>query len=283
MERKFIKRIKVYSPKIKKMKPYFLLFLSVFLFSSCLTEDEPSFTPQTEADILKYIEDNNLNATKTDSGLYYVIDNEGTGESPTSTSDVTISYKASFLDGSIYTQSDSDGNAFQLSEIIAGLSEGIQLFKEGGNGILLIPAELGFGDGVVLIFEITLIDVIDNEADILQYISDNNLNAQKTDSGLYYVINNEGTGTRPTASSNVTVAYKGYLLDDTVFDESDSNGISFGLNQVIPGWTEGIQLFKEGGDGVLLIPSNLGYGNSGNSSIPGGAVLVFDVKLISVN
>jgi FKBP-type peptidyl-prolyl cis-trans isomerase FkpA len=121
------------------------------------------------------------------------------------------------------------------------------------------------------------------EADILKYIEDNNLNATKTDSGLYYVINNEGTGIRPTGSSNVTVAYKGYFLDGSVFDKSNSSGISFGLNQVIKGWTEGIQLFKEGGDGILLVPYSLGYGANGRSSIPGGAVLIFDVKLISVN
>ncbi|WP_343330555.1 FKBP-type peptidyl-prolyl cis-trans isomerase [Polaribacter staleyi] len=121
------------------------------------------------------------------------------------------------------------------------------------------------------------------EADILEYITDNNLAATKTNSGLYYVINNEGTGTRPTSSSNVTVAYKGYFLDGNVFDESSSNGISFGLNQVISGWTEGIQLFKEGGDGILLVPYSLGYGANGRGTIPGGAVLIFDVKLISVN
>ena len=120
------------------------------------------------------------------------------------------------------------------------------------------------------------------EADIIKYIADNNLNAEKSNSGLYYVINNLGTGARPTSSSNVTVAYKGYFLDGTVFDES-ANGISFGLNQVIKGWTEGIPYFKEGGDGILLVPSNLGYGNAGRGSIPGGAVLVFDIRLISVN
>ncbi len=121
------------------------------------------------------------------------------------------------------------------------------------------------------------------EADILKYIEDNNLNATKTDSGLYYVINNKGTGTRPTSGSNVTVAYKGYFLDESVFDQSNSSGISFGLNRVIAGWTEGIQLFKEGGDGILLVPSNLGYGSSNYNGIPGGSVLIFDVKLISVN
>jgi len=121
------------------------------------------------------------------------------------------------------------------------------------------------------------------ESDILEYIEDNNLSGTKSNSGLYYVINSEGTGTRPTSNSSVTVAYKGYFLNGSVFDQSNSDGISFGLNQVISGWTEGIQLFKEGGEGILIVPSNLGYGDNGRQGIPGGAVLVFDIKLISVN
>lgn len=121
------------------------------------------------------------------------------------------------------------------------------------------------------------------EADIIAYIEANNLNATRTSSGLYYVIDNEGSGSRPTSTSNVTVAYKGYFLDGGTFDQSSDSGISFGLNQVIPGWTEGIQLFKEGGEGMLLIPYNLGYGLNGRPSIPGGAVLLFDIQLISVN
>jgi len=121
------------------------------------------------------------------------------------------------------------------------------------------------------------------EADIIKYIADNNLNAEKTSSGLYYVINNEGSGERPTGSSNVKVSYKGYFLDGKVFDKSNSNGISFPLDRVIKGWTEGIPLFKEGGKGKLIVPSNLGYGSNGRGLIPGGAVLVFDINLISVN
>jgi FKBP-type peptidyl-prolyl cis-trans isomerase FkpA len=123
---------------------------------------------------------------------------------------------------------------------------------------------------------------VQNEKEIVDYIAKNNLTATKTDSGLYYVINEAGTGVQPTASSNVTVAYKGYFTNGNIFDKSDSAGISFGLNQVIKGWTEGIPFFKEGGNGVLLIPSHLGYGN-GSGPIPGGAVLIFDVKLIKVN
>ncbi|QCW99948.1 peptidylprolyl isomerase [Aggregatimonas sangjinii] len=122
-----------------------------------------------------------------------------------------------------------------------------------------------------------------NETEIIQYLSDNDLNAQRTSSGLYYIIEDQGNGARPTASSNVTVAYKGYFLDGSVFDESSSAGVSFNLNQVIPGWTEGIPLFQEGGNGMLLVPSHLGYGSSNNRGIPGGSVLLFDIELIAVN
>ena len=122
-----------------------------------------------------------------------------------------------------------------------------------------------------------------NEQEIKDYLAKNNLTAQRSTSGLYYIINEQGTGTQPTAASNVTVAYKGYFTNGNVFDQSKAEGISFGLNQVITGWTEGIPYFKAGGSGVLLIPSHLGYGSTNNGPIPGGSVLIFDVKLISVN
>jgi len=122
-----------------------------------------------------------------------------------------------------------------------------------------------------------------NQAEIENYIAENNLNAQKSDSGLYYVINEPGTGKQPTASSNVTVVYKGHYTDKSIFDQSDEAGISFGLQEVIRGWTEGIPYFKEGGSGILLIPSDLGYGPSDYRGIPGGSVLIFDINLISVN
>ena len=125
--------------------------------------------------------------------------------------------------------------------------------------------------------------VTQNEKQIQDYLAKNDLKATRSDSGLYYIINEAGTGAEATPESNVTVAYKGYFLDGTVFDESDANGISFGLNQVIKGWTEGIAYFKEGGSGTLFVPANLGYGEYDYSKIPGGSVLIFEVKLISVN
>jgi len=122
-----------------------------------------------------------------------------------------------------------------------------------------------------------------NEAEISNYIEENNLMAQRSATGLYYVITDPGSDNRPNANSNVTVAYKGYFTDGRVFDESNADGISFDLDRVIPGWTEGITYFGEGGNGILLIPSRLGYGDSGTRGIPGGVVLIFDIALISIN
>jgi FKBP-type peptidyl-prolyl cis-trans isomerase FkpA len=121
-----------------------------------------------------------------------------------------------------------------------------------------------------------------NESEIVKYIAENHLKAQRSASGLYYVIDEPGTGKQPTADSEVTVAYKGTFTNKQVFDQSDEKGISFPLQNVIKGWTEGIQYFKEGGKGILLIPSELGYGDATTGPIPGGSVLVFEINLISV-
>ncbi|WP_314251392.1 FKBP-type peptidyl-prolyl cis-trans isomerase [Eikenella halliae] len=105
-----------------------------------------------------------------------------------------------------------------------------------------------------------------------------------TPSGLQYSVKTEGTGKQPNAKSTVTVHYEGRLIDGTVFDSSIKRGepVTFKLDGVIKGWTEGLQLMKEGGEYTLYIPAELAYGDKGNPSIPPNSVLVFDVKLIKV-
>lgn len=106
-----------------------------------------------------------------------------------------------------------------------------------------------------------------------------------TASGLQYVIEKEGTGKQPGPTDNVTVHYTGRLLDGKVFDSSVSRGepATFPLNRVIPGWTEGLQLMKEGAKFVFFIPSELAYGAQGaGRDIPPHSTLIFEVELIKV-
>lgn len=104
-------------------------------------------------------------------------------------------------------------------------------------------------------------------------------------SGLQYVVLAEGKGNRPKATDTVTVQYRGTLIDGTEFDSSYKRGqpATFALNQVIKGWTEGVQLIKEGGKIRLFVPSELAYGDRGaGAQIGPNAALIFEVELISV-
>ncbi len=122
-----------------------------------------------------------------------------------------------------------------------------------------------------------------NDQEIQDYLAENDLQAQKSASGLYYIIETEGDGVQPASTDEVRVAYKGYFTNGAIFDQSTSEGVTFNLQQVISGWTEGITYFKEGGIGMLLVPSQLAYGFQDYRGIPGGSVLIFDIELIEVN
>lgn len=132
------------------------------------------------------------------------------------------------------------------------------------------------------------------------YIAENNLDATKTESGLFYVIEEEGTGPQVEEGNTISVNYTGYVLDGTIFDTSiekvakESNTfmegrpyepIEFevGMGRVIPGWDEGLQYLKEGSKAKLLIPSTLAYGNRQASEvIKANSVLIFDVEVTDV-
>lgn len=122
----------------------------------------------------------------------------------------------------------------------------------------------------------------------LDYLSDNRNKAgvMVTSSGLQYRVLRKGSGRRPGKTDTVEVHYKGSLINGKTFDSSYDRGqsISFPLNRVIAGWTEGLQLMKEGAKYELVIPANLGYGINGSGrTIPPRATLIFIVELIKVH
>lgn len=279
-----------------KMQRLIILFSLVITTISCTKEENKNYDSQNEADILKYIELNKLNAQSTPSGLFYVIEKQGDGEQPNSNSNVLVSYEGTFLDGKSFDKSNEFGYAFNLQSVIAGWTEGIALFNEGGEGKLIIPSRLAFGNqdyngipaGSVMVFDIILISTeegIDkiNDDQITKYLLDNNIVAEKSTSGLYYNIDNVGTGSKPNVNSKVEVKYKGYFLNEETFDDNDGEAAEFDLQNLIPGFQEGLLHFNEGSTGTIIMPSSLGYGFFGSGSIPAGAVLLFDIELIKVD
>ncbi|HEY8405229.1 MAG TPA: FKBP-type peptidyl-prolyl cis-trans isomerase, partial [Flavobacteriales bacterium] len=108
---------------------------------------------------------------------------------------------------------------------------------------------------------------------------------QTTPSGLQYKVIHEGNGPKPAATDIVEVHYHGTLIDGTVFDSSVERGepIRFPLNQVIPGWTEGLQLMSKGSKYILYVPENLAYGPRSMGSIKPYSTLIFEVELLDIN
>jgi FKBP-type peptidyl-prolyl cis-trans isomerase FkpA len=149
------------------MKTILIASLIVLSFVSCNKRKVKSQAELDEKVITNYITDNKLNATATGSGLYYVVHDPGTGAQPNSGSNVTVKYKGSLKDGTVFDQSADVGITISLNSVIKGWQEGIPLFKKGGRGVLLIPSSLGYGTQAtgkipansVLIFDIELLNV----------------------------------------------------------------------------------------------------------------------------
>jgi len=250
---------------------------------------------------------------ETASGLQYRIVTEGDGATPTAESFVTVHYAGRLIDGTEFDSSYKRGEpaTFPAGGLIKGWTEALLLMQVGDKWELTIPADIAYGPrgagGVIppnatLVFDIELLG-IKTEADMMAeqqammaefktaqtaFLEEN---AKKdgittTDSGLQYRVITEGTGKSPSATSKVTVHYAGTLIGGEEFDSSYKRGepIDFGLNQVIEGWTEGVQLMKEGGKYEFFIPYSLGYGERGSGrNIPPFATLIFTVELISVD
>jgi FKBP-type peptidyl-prolyl cis-trans isomerase FkpA len=114
------------------------------------------------------------------------------------------------------------------------------------------------------------------------YLSANSITAVQHCSGLFYTIDNPGTGKSPEACSSVSVTYKGMLTNGSTFDQQ-SSPVAFNLGSLIIGWKNGLPLLKEGGKIHLYVPPSLGYGASAAGPIPANSILIFEVSLVTVN
>lgn len=227
-------------------------------------------------------------AAKTKSGLASRVIKTGTGKThPGRTDLVTVHYTGWTTDGKMFDSSVSRGEPakFPLDRVIAGWTEGVQLMVTGETRRLWIPEPLAYqgkrDPKGLLVFDVELISFVappQAPPDVKAPPSD----AKKTPSALAYKVLTPGTGSRhPTAKNEVTVHYTGWTTNGQMFDSSVTRGepATFPLDQVIAGWTEGVQLMVEGEKTRFWIPESLAY--KGQAGAPAG-MLVFDVELIRI-
>ena len=241
-----------------------------------------------------------------DTGLEWWVIEEGTSGSdvtPGPTDKVKVHYTGWLENGTKFDSSVDRGEpiTFPLNRVIPGWTEGVGRMHVGDKFKLRIPAELGYGSREIhvipsnstLIFDVELLDINPPnpfaKVPPMEQLPGDAVTGEisSSDTGLRWFDIVEGHGETPAGSASfVEVHYTGWLVDGTQFDSSVDRGetISFALNRVIAGWTEGVGSMKVGGKRKLIIPSNLGYGDAGSGNlIPGGATLIFDVELISTS
>ncbi len=236
-------------------------------------------------------------AAKTASGLVSKVLTPGTGKDhPGAQDQVKVHYTGWTKSGKMFDSSVTRGEpaTFKVDQVIKGWTEGLQLMTVGEKRRLWIPGALAYGDhprmgapGGDLVFDVELLEIKaapkppETPADVKAPPA----TAKKTASGLAYTILKKGTGTKsPKATDTVTVHYSGWTTDGKLFDSSVTRGepMSFALNQVIKGWTEGVQLMKVGDTARFWIPGNLAYGDKPTRPGAPAGMLVFDIELIDV-
>ncbi len=229
-------------------------------------------------------------AAKTKSGLATMVVTPGTGtEHPKADDIVTVHYTGWNTKGEMFDSSYTRGkpSTFGLNRVIVGWGETVQLMVAGEKRRAWIPEELAYKGRAdrpqgMLVFDIELISFMASPTTAPADVAAPPPDALKTKSGLAYKVLKAGAGTdHPKRSSKVTVHYTGWTTDGKMFDSSVAKGqpATFPLDQVIPGWTEGVQLMVEGEKTRFWIPQRIAY--DGQQGMPSG-MLVFDVELIAI-
>jgi peptidylprolyl isomerase len=230
-------------------------------------------------------------AQKTASGLAHkVIQPSKETSHPGRTDMVTVHYTGWTTDGKMFDSSYTRGkpSTFPLDRVIPGWGEGVQLMAVGEKRRFWIPESLAYKgtEGKpkgMLVFDVELMDYQSSPTAAPADVAKPPADAKRTKSGLSYKVIRPGTGAKhPSSSSRVTVHYTGWTTDGKMFDSSMTGGqpATFALNEVIAGWTEGLQLMVEGERRRFWIPESLAY--KGQPGSPQG-MLVFDVELIRIN
>lgn len=236
--------------------------------------------------------------TTTESGLQYVILEEGTGEQAQPGSVVRVHYTGTLEDGTVFDSSRERGEPFTFTlgtgSVIPGWDEGIALLKEGGQARLVIPPELAYGESgagstippnATLTFDVELVEILPGSPAEPEAVDEADYTT--TESGLKYYDLVAGTGETPEEGQPARIHYTVWLEDGTKLDSSldrnDPLTFSVGEGQLLPGWDEGVSTMQVGGKRQLVVPPDLAFGEeSPGPNIPENATLVIEVELLEL-
>jgi peptidylprolyl isomerase len=235
-------------------------------------------------------------------GVKYREIKEGEGEPCPPGAEVTIKYSGWLTDGTEF-DSSKKGATFSLGNLIKGWQAGIPGMKPGGIRKLVISPDMGYGAKAsgkipansVLIFEVELLSVKQKPQLLMKPDAKTLMDGTSPaaddpglkpvgSEGLMIRDEKEGTGPAVTPGASVEVFYTGWLTNGTVFDSAAQRGesISFSLDGVVAGWSQGIPGMKVGGVRKLVVPAALGYGAKGKGSVPPNATMIFEVQLVAI-
>lgn len=234
------------------------------------------------------------NAEKSPSGLAWVVLKPGDGQDKPQPEDrVQVHYTGWTKDGKMFDSSVVRGqpSSFGVTQVIKGWQEGLQMMTTGEKRRFWIPADLAYGETArrpgapsgQLTFDVELISIL-AAPKVPDDVAAPPPTAKKTESGLAYTVLREGDGAKPGPNNRVSVHYSGWTKDGKMFDSSIPRGnpSTFGVTQVIKGWTEGLQLMKAGAKYRFWIPADLAYGETPSRPGAPSGQLTFDVELLEV-
>ena len=282
-----------------RMKKVLILAMLLPLLAGCLKDDEyVDYEALDEEIISEYLATNNIEAERHSSGLYYKVIEQGEGASIGDDADtddkVTFSFNSETITGTSFYDEDKNHTA-NLSELPYAFQIGMSQINKEGEIILYSPSQLcrnAYGyiygeENTVMVYHIK-IDRDQSEIDeeiISAYLTNNNIEAERDESGLYYEILTEGEGDNVTSSSRIDASYKGSLLNGDVFDEGTLSSTS--VSGLIEAWKIGVPLLKKGSKARFYCPSQMCYGssprydNEGNVTIPGNSILIFEISMVN--
>ncbi|GAA4447729.1 hypothetical protein GCM10023189_04490 [Nibrella saemangeumensis] len=272
--------------------------------SACKTnyvDPDQSAAEQNETDIKTYVTQNNLNAQRTTSGLYYVITTANpNGKKPGIGDELEFNYKL-FTLGNVKVDSSKKDTAvylpFGLGAMLPGLEEGMSLMREGEKATLLMPAYLAFGSRAqplipansAVRFDVQLLRARTEDQQIQDYLDRQKLTvSEATTNGVRVVkTTTVPTGAALATGQTVKVNYAGRLLRGKTDFDKGTIDVTLGQRQVVAGFEEGISKLRVGEKALIIFPSAQGYGTQGRSSngvyvIPPYSPLAFEIEVVSV-